>query len=95
MALLGEVVGEGVEWVVRLQPQGRRRSVDLGTVWHHYDGGIAVFDAGSTGRGTGGGWGVGGASGLRRREAARRLPEPRKRFLGVAPPPVLFAIGVT
>jgi len=60
MALLGAVAGEGVERVVRSQSQqGRRRSVDLATVWLHYNGGIAAFDAGSTGRGTGGGWGVG------------------------------------
>jgi hypothetical protein len=58
MALIGAAAVEGVEWVVRSQPQGRSRSVDLATVWLHYDGGIAVFDAGSTGRGTGGGWGV-------------------------------------
>jgi len=38
MALLGAAAGEGVEWVVRSQPQGRRRSVDLATVWLHYDG---------------------------------------------------------
>ena len=56
MAVLGAAAGEGVERVVRSQSQGRRRSVDLATVWLHYDdGGIAVFDAGSTGRGTGGG----------------------------------------
>jgi len=58
MALLGAAAGEGVERVVRSQSQGRRRSVDLATVWLHYDGGIAAFDAGSTGRSTGGGWGV-------------------------------------
>ena len=51
MALLGAAAGEGVERVVRSQSQGRRRSVDLATVWLHYDGGIAAFDAGSTGRG--------------------------------------------
>jgi len=55
MALLGAVAGEGVERVVRSQSQGRRRSVDLATVWLHYK----AFDAGSTGSGTGGGWGVG------------------------------------
>ena len=56
MVVLGAAAGEGVERVVRSQSQGRRRSVDLATVWLHYDdGGIAVFDAGSTGRGTGGG----------------------------------------
>ena len=55
MALLGEAAGERVERVVRSQPQGRRRSVDLVTIWLHYDGGIAAFDTGSTGRGAGGG----------------------------------------
>jgi len=95
MALLGEVVGEGVEQVVRSQPQGRRRSVDLGTVWaHHYDGVIAVFDAGSTGRGTGGGWGVGERIGAAEggRQAA---PKAEKTLFGGRPPPVFFAIGVT
>ena len=33
MALLGAAAGEGVERVVRSQSQGRRRSVDLTTVW--------------------------------------------------------------
>ena len=33
MALLGAAAGEGVDWVVWSQSQGRRRSVDLTTVW--------------------------------------------------------------
>ena len=79
MALLGELVGEGVERVVRSQPQGRRRSVDLGTVWHQYDGGIAIFDAGSTGWGTGGGWGVSGRIGAAEggRQAAPKVEKMR------------------
>jgi len=35
MALLGAAAGEGVDWVVWSQSQGRRRSVDLTTVWLH------------------------------------------------------------
>ena len=35
MALLGAAAGEGVERVVWSQSQGRRRSVDLTTVWLH------------------------------------------------------------
>jgi hypothetical protein len=58
MALMGAAAIEGVERVVRSQPQGHSRSVDLATVWLHCHGGIAAFDDGSTGRGTGGGWGV-------------------------------------
>ena len=90
MALLGEVVGEGVERVVRSQPQGRRRSVDLGTVWLHYDGGIAIFDAGSTGRGTGGGWGVGGRIGAAEggRQAA---PKAEKTLFGGSAPHGIFS----
>jgi len=89
MALLGAAAGEGVERVVRSRSQGRRRSVDLATVWLHYDGGIAAFDAGSTGRGMGvvGAWMS--ASGLRR-ETARRLPSRETAFLGVAPRPPLY-----
>ena len=92
MALLGELVGEGVERVVRSQPQGRRRSIDLGTVWHQHDGGIAVFDAGSTGRGTGGGWVVGGRIGTAEggRQAA---PKAEKTLFGGRPPPGIFPLG--
>ena len=90
MALLGAAAGEGVERVVRSLSQGRRRSVDLATVWLHYDCGIAACDAGSTDRGTGGGWGVDGAS-WPRRETARQLPRPRNSLLGGAPPPSMFS----
>ena len=87
MALLGAAAGEGVERVVRSQSQGRRRSVDLATVWLHYDGGIAAFDAGSTGRGTGGGWGVDNRA---HRDCGGRPPggsQGRETVLwGVAPP---------
>jgi len=94
MAVLGAAAGEGVERVVRSQSQGRRRSVDLATVWLHDDGGIAVFDAGSTGRGTGGGWGVGERMGATEggRQAA---PKAEKQPFGGRPPPVFLAVGVT
>jgi len=94
MALLGEAVGERVERVVRSQPQGRRRSVDLATVWLHYDGGIAVFDAVSTGRGMGGGWGMGERIGAAEggRQAA---PKAEKRPFWGSAPPVFLAVGVT
>ena len=94
MALLGAAAGEGVEWVVRSQPQGRRRSVNLATVWLHYDGGIAVIDAGSTGRGMGGGWGVGERIGAAEggRQAA---PKAEKRPFGESAPPGILAVGVT
>jgi len=93
MALLGAAAGEGVERVVRSQPQGRRRSVDLGTVWLHYDGGIAAFDAGSTGRGTGGGWGVGERIGAAEggRQAAPKAD--KKPFWGSPPPGIFFRLG--
>ena len=90
MALLGAAAGEGVERVVRSQSQGRRRSVDLATVWLHYDGGIAACDAGSTGRGTGGGWGVderiGAAEGDR-----QAAPKAEKQPFGGSPPPSIFS----
>jgi len=89
MALLGEAAGERVERVVRSQPQGRRRSVDLATVWLHYDGGIAVFDAVSTGRGMEGGWGMGERIGAAEggRQAA---PKAEKRPFGGSAPPSIF-----
>ena len=91
MALLGEAAGVRVERVVRSQPQGRRRSVDLATVWLHYDGRIAVFDTVSTGRGMGGGWGIGERIGAAEggRQAAPKARE--KAFLGVGPPPGIFS----
>jgi len=94
MALLGEAAGERVERVVRSQPQGRRRSVDLATVWLHYDGGIAVFDAVSTGRGMGSRWGMGERIGaaVGGRQVA---PKAEKRPFWGSPPPVFLAIGVT
>jgi len=93
MALLGAAAGEGVERVVRSQLQGRRRSVDLGTVWLHYDGGIAAFDAGSTGRGTEGGWGVGERIGAAEggRQAAPKAE--KKPFGGSAPPGIFCRLG--
>jgi len=91
--LLGAAAGEGVERVVRSQSQGRRRSVDLATVWLHYDGGITAFDAGSTGRGTGGGWGVSGRIGAA--EGGRRAaPKAEKKpFWGSAPPRYFLPLG--
>jgi len=71
---------------------GRRRSVDLATVWLHYDGGIAAFDAGSTGRGTGCGWGVGGHIGAAER-GRRAFPKAEKTLFGGRPPPVFFPVG--
>ena len=94
MALLGAAVDEGVERVVWLQSQGRRRSVDLATVWLHYDSGITTFDAGSTGRGTGCGWSVGGRIGAAKggRKAA---PKAEKKPFWGSPPPGIFSVGVT
>jgi len=45
IALLGAAAGEGVGRVVQSWLQSRRRNIDLATVWLHYDGGIASFDA--------------------------------------------------
>jgi len=76
-----------------------RRSVDLdlATVWLHYDSGITVFDAGSTGRGMGGGWGVGECIDIGAAEGGRQAaPKADKRPFGEsAPPPVVFSVGVT
>jgi len=90
MAVLGAVAGEGVEQVVRSQSQGRRRSVNLGTVWLHYDGGIAAFAAGLTGKGTKGGWGVDGRIGAAEgdRQAA---PTAEKQHFGGSAPPGIFS----
>ena len=90
MALLGAAAGEGVEQVVRSQSQGRRRSVDLGTVWLHYDGGIAAFDAGSTGRDTGGGWGVDERIGAAERDR-QAAPKAEKPPFGGSAPPGIFS----
>jgi len=90
MALLGAAAGGRDERVVRSQSQGHRRSVDLATVWLHYDGGIAAFDAGSTGSGTGGGWSVDERIGAVEgdRQAA---PKAEKQPFWESPPPGTFS----
>jgi len=94
MALLGEAAGERVERIVWSQLQGRRQSVDLATVWLYYDGGIAVFDAVSTGRGMWGGWGMGER--IRAAEGGRQAaPKAEKRPFWESPPPGNLAVGVT
>jgi len=71
-----------------------RRAADeasiWGTVWLHYVGGIAAFDAGSTGRGTKGGWGVDGRIGAAEgdRQAA---PTVEKQPFGGSAPPGIFS----
>ena len=71
------------------RPQGRSRSVDLVTVWLHYNGGIAACDAGLTDRGVGGGWGVArrGCGG------GRQVSHGRDRAFWEVPPPVFFLLG--
>jgi len=74
VALIGAAAVEVVEWVVRWQPQGRSRSVDLAPA-----GSITTAESRSLTlagvRGVVGAWTS--ASGLRR-VAATRLPRPRK-----------------
>jgi len=91
--LLGAAAGEGVERVVRSQSQGRRRSVDLATVWLHYDGGTVTFDAGSTGRGTGGGWGVDERIGAAEGDRQAAPKAEKQPFLGPAPPGIFSRWG--
>jgi len=73
-----------------------RRAADEASIWRPSGSITTAESRSSTLARLAGVWGVVGAwvgaSGLRR-EAARRLPRPRKRFLGVDPPPVFFRWG--
>jgi len=68
--------------------------VDLATVWLHYNGGIAAFDAGSTGSGSGGGWGVDERIGAAEC-FSQAPPKAEKQPFGGRPPQVFLAVEVT